>query len=49
MTSTYLVIEPGDDPTAPGTLEVSIYISSDFGSGYIALYPDGSTKRINYP
>ncbi len=49
VTSTYLVIEPGDDPTAPGVLEVSIYVSSDFGGGYIALNPDASVKRINYP
>lgn len=47
--STYLIIEPGDDPTAPGVLEVSMYVSSDFGSGYIALNPDASVKRINYP
>ena len=47
--SRYLIIEPSGDPTAPGTLSISIYVSSDFGSGYIALSPDGSVKRINYP
>ena len=47
--SRYLIIEPSGDPTAPGTLSISIYVSSDFGSGYIALGPDGSVKRINYP
>jgi hypothetical protein len=26
-----------------------VYVSSDFGSGYIALNPDGSIKRISYP
>lgn len=47
--STYLTVDPARDPTTPGALEVSIYISSDFGSGYISLNPDGSVKRINYP
>lgn len=47
--STYLIIEPGQDPTAPGSVEITIYVSSDFGSGYIALNPDGSVKQINYP
>ncbi len=37
------------DPTAPGTVAISIYVSSDFGSGYIELNGDGSVKRINYP
>lgn len=47
--STYLVIEPSQDPTTPGAVEVNIYVSSDFGSGYIALNADGSVKRISYP
>lgn len=47
--STYLIVEPTRDPTAPGTVTVSIYVSSDFGSGYIQLNPDGSVKQINYP
>lgn len=47
--STYLIIEGSTDPTAPGTLTLSIYVSSDFGSGYIALAGDGSIKRVNYP
>lgn len=47
--STYLNIEPSDDPTAPGTVSISIYVSSDFGSGYIELNPDASVKRISYP
>lgn len=49
VTSTYLIVEPGDDPLAPELLEVSVYVSSDFGSGYVALNPDGSVKRISYP
>ena len=49
VTSTYLIIEPSRDITAPGTVTISVYVSSDFGSGYIQLYPDGSLKQINYP
>ncbi len=49
VTNTYLTIDPARDPTAPGTLSVSIYVSSDFGSGYIQLAPDGTVKRISYP
>lgn len=47
--STYLIIGPSTDKTAPGTLSISIYVSSDFGSGYIELGPDGTVKQINYP
>jgi len=47
--NTYMIIDPARDPTAPGALSISIYVSSDFGSGYIELNADGSVKRINYP
>lgn len=47
--STYLIVEPANDPTAPGGVTISIYVSSEFGSGYIQTNPDGSVKRINYP
>ncbi len=47
--STYLIIEPARDPTAPDTVSISIYVSSDFGSGYLQLAPDGTLKNINYP
>ena len=47
--NTYLIIDPSGDPTAPGTVSISIYVSSDFGSGYIELNADGSVKQINYP
>ena len=47
--STYLIVEPTRDITAPGTVSISVYVSSDFGSGYIQLNPDGSVKQINYP
>lgn len=47
--SRYLTLDPNRDPTTPDGLEISVYVSSEFGSGYIALNPDGSVKRINYP
>ena len=47
--TTYMIIDPARDPTNPGALSISIYVSSDFGSGYLELNPDGSVKRINYP
>ncbi len=47
--STYLIVDPAQDPTTPGALALSVYISSDYGSGYIAFAGDGTVKRINYP
>lgn len=47
--NTYLLIDPSRDPTTPGALSIAIYVSTEFGSGYIQLAPDGSVKRINYP
>lgn len=47
--STYLIIEASRDQTAPGTLSLSAYVSSDFGGGYIAFEGDGTVTRINYP
>jgi hypothetical protein len=48
--STHLSFEPAEDPTAPGALQIAIYVSSEFGSGgYIELAGDGTVKRISYP
>lgn len=47
--STYLTIDPSTDPTTPGALSVDIYVSSDFGSGYIELAGDGTVKQVRYP
>lgn len=47
--TTYLIIEPARDVTAPGTVEISIYVSGEFGGGNIQLNPDGSVKNISYP
>jgi Domain of unknown function (DUF1707) len=47
--TTYLIVEPGKDPTTPGTLDLSVYVSSDSGSGHIELAGDGTVKQISYP
>ncbi|WP_024442733.1 DUF1707 domain-containing protein [Mycobacterium sp. UM_WGJ] len=47
--STYLIVDPARDPTTPGALSLSVYVSSDYGGGYIAFAGDGTVKRINYP
>ena len=49
VTSTYLNIDPASDPASPGALEVSIYVSSDYGSGYIEMDGAGNIKNISYP
>lgn len=46
--SIYLIIEPAKDPTTPGVLALSIYVSSDYGSGNIELAPDGTPKQVRY-
>jgi hypothetical protein len=47
--NSYIDMERAKDPTAPDPLTISVYVSSDFGSGYIQLAGDGTTKQINYP
>jgi hypothetical protein len=47
--STYLIIEPATNPTTPGALSLSVYVSSDYGSGEIVFAGDGTIKRINLP
>lgn len=46
--STYLIVEPAKDPTTPGTLSLTIYVSGDYGSGYIELAGDGTVKQVHY-
>lgn len=46
--STYLIVEPAKDPTTPGALSLDIYVSSDYGSGYIELAGDGTVKQVHY-
>ncbi|MEE6178346.1 DUF1707 SHOCT-like domain-containing protein [Mycobacterium sp. 050134] len=47
--TTYLVIEPATHPTAPDTLSLSVYVSSDYGGGFIVFAGDGTIKRVNLP
>lgn len=47
--TTYLVIEPATDPTTPGSLSLSVYVSSDYGGGYIVFAGDGTLKRVSPP
>lgn len=47
--STYLIIEPGKDPLQPDSLSLSVYVSSDYGGGYINFAGDGTIKRLNLP
>jgi DUF1707 SHOCT-like domain len=47
----YVSIDPNSDMTAPpGSIEMSIYVSPEFGnSGYLELNGDGTIKRVSYP
>jgi hypothetical protein len=47
--TTYLIIEPASDPTAPGALSLSVYVSSDYGGGSIVFAGDGTIKRLDLP
>jgi hypothetical protein len=49
VTSTYLIIEPAKDPTLPDALSLSVYVSSDYGSGYIVFAGDGTIKQTSLP
>jgi hypothetical protein len=45
----YLIVEPGTDPTTPGALSLSVYVSSDYGGGSIVFAGDGTPKRLDLP
>ncbi len=47
--TTYLIVEPAADPTTPGALSLSLYVSSDYGGGYIVFGGDGTLKQVNLP
>jgi hypothetical protein len=49
VTNSYINIDPAKDPTSPDPLTVTVYVSSDFGSGYIEMSGDGTVKQINQP
>jgi hypothetical protein len=46
---TWIDISAAQDPATPDAVNIMIYVTSEFGSGYIDLAPDGAVKRINYP
>ena len=49
ISDTWIDIEPSKDPATPDAVNVRIYVSSEFGSGFIDLAPDGAIKQINEP
>jgi hypothetical protein len=46
VTNTWVEIEPSTDPSTPDAVNIQIYVSSDFGGGYMLLAPDGTPKEI---
>ena len=47
--TSYLIVEPATDPTTPGALTLSLYVSSDYGGGYVAFTGDGTVKQMSLP
>lgn len=47
--SMYLIVEPAKDPTTPAALSLSLYVSSDYGGGYLVFAGDGNIKHVSYP
>ena len=45
--STYLSIDPANDPLTPGAIQLRASVSSDFGSGSITFAGDGTIKRLD--
>ena len=45
----YLIVEPATDPTTPDALSLSLYISGDYGGGYIVFAGDGTVKQLSLP
>jgi hypothetical protein len=46
VTDSWLRISPSEDPATPDAVIIEIIVNSDFGTGRIELYPDGSTLAI---
>ncbi|MGV0791279.1 DUF1707 SHOCT-like domain-containing protein [Mycolicibacterium sp. XJ1819] len=46
VTNTWLEITPSGDPATPSAVNITIRVSSDFGSGYLVLAPDGTPKEV---
>jgi Domain of unknown function (DUF1707) len=49
ISDTWIDIEPSKDPATPEAVNIRIYVSSEFGSGFIDLAPDGAIKQVNKP
>ncbi len=49
ISDTWIDIEPSKDPATPDAVNIRIYVSSEFGSGFIDLAPDGAIKQVNKP
>lgn len=47
--TTYLIVEPATDPTTPGALSLSMYVSSAYGGGYVSFTGDGTVKQMSLP
>lgn len=47
--SMYLIVDPAKDPTTPAALSLSLYVSSDYGGGYLVFAGDGTIKHVSYP
>ncbi|CKT70805.1 membrane protein [Mycobacterium tuberculosis] len=45
----YLIVDPAKDPTTPAALSLSLYVSSDYGGGYLVFAGDGTIKHVSYP
>ncbi|KUI33512.1 hypothetical protein AU195_00320 [Mycobacterium sp. IS-1496] len=46
VTDTWVRVGPSGDPATPDLVAVEIIANSDFGTGRIELFPDGTTKAI---
>ncbi|MGV0810597.1 DUF1707 domain-containing protein [Mycolicibacterium boenickei] len=42
----WIRVSPAEDPSTPEAVTIDVHVNSDFGSGYIELFPDGTTKQI---
>ncbi len=49
ISDTWIDIEPSKDPATPDAVNLRLYVSSEFGSGFIDLAPDGAIKQVNKP
>ncbi len=49
ISDTWIDIEPSKDPVTPDAVNVRLYVSSEFGSGFIDLAPDGAIKQVSKP